>query len=189
VSLRLEPGDLSLATLDRLDVDSLAAFVGPERPLTGLAGLVDWRLCGAVSRAILAGTFAPEKGDVLLLPSGGRFPTPRVFCFGHSDGGDAALAAGARWACGVLAKAGAQSVAAALPAGPLAAALVRALVRASGEAGFSRLALLGEGRALAKEAEAAVREFGVDAEVVPFHSRAEPPPPAASLPGRGPVVR
>ena len=51
MKLRIELADLSLASLDALEVDSLAAFVGAERPLAGLPSLVDWRLAGAVSRA------------------------------------------------------------------------------------------------------------------------------------------
>jgi len=188
VRLRLEPRELSLAVLDGLDVDSLAAFVGPERPLQGLAGLVDWRLCGAVSRAILAGTFTPESGEVLLLPSGSRFRTPRIFCFGLASDGEAALRDGAVRACDVLAKAGAREVAAAL-SGPARASLVRELIRAGAARGFARMVLLGDGRALAREAEAAVRELRVEADVAPPESHARSSPPAASLPGRGSVVR
>ena len=51
-TLRIEPADLDLEALDALDVDSLAVFVGPERPLQNLAGWVDWRLCGALSDAL-----------------------------------------------------------------------------------------------------------------------------------------
>jgi hypothetical protein len=185
--LRLVPSDLSLAVLDALEVDSIAAFVGPERPLQGLAGLLDWRLCGAVSRAILEGTFTPERGEVLLLPSGGRLPTPRIFCFGLAgDASSAELVA--RRACDVLARAGARSVALALPPGTAGASLARALIEAGVKGGFSCHVLLGDGRAIARELEAAVRELRVDAEVALPASRGDGRG-AASLPAKGPVVR
>ena len=46
--LRVELAELGLPALDALEVDAIAAFVGSERPLQGLAGFVDWRLCGAL---------------------------------------------------------------------------------------------------------------------------------------------
>jgi len=186
---RVESGDLSLAALDALEVDSIAAFVGPERPLQGLAGLVDWRLCGAVSRAILARTFSPESGEALLLPSGGRFPVPRIFCFGLTGESEAAAEAAVRRACEVLAKAGARRVAVALPATRPGAPLARAWMEASLKAGFSLQVLLGDGRALARELDSAVREMRADAEVVAPVANVEPGRTAASLPARGPVVR
>lgn len=186
---RVEPCDLSLAALDALEADSMAAFVGAERPLQGLAGLVDWRLCGAVSRAILAQTFSPESGEALLLPSGGRFPVPRIFFFGLAGESDAAAEAAARHACEVLAKAGARRVAVALPPTHLGAPLARAWMEASLKAGFSSQVLLGDARALARELDGVVRELSANADVVAPVANVEPGQTAASLPPRGPVVR
>ena len=39
MTLRVEVADLSLGSLDALEVDSLGAFVGSERPLGGLLGV------------------------------------------------------------------------------------------------------------------------------------------------------
>ncbi|HET8732287.1 MAG TPA: hypothetical protein VFM45_00805, partial [Anaeromyxobacteraceae bacterium] len=71
---RLEVADLSLAVLDALDVEALAVLVGPERPLQGLAGLVDWRLCGALTRALRGGLYAGAPGEALLLLAGPERP-------------------------------------------------------------------------------------------------------------------
>ncbi|HTT72462.1 MAG TPA: peptidase M17, partial [Anaeromyxobacteraceae bacterium] len=82
MSVRIEMADLGLPAIDALDTEALALFVGPERPLQGLAGFADWRLCGLISRAIRDGRYEPETGEALLLPSGGRIAVPRIFCFG-----------------------------------------------------------------------------------------------------------
>ena len=82
---RIETAELSLQGIDGLDVDALAIFVGPERPLQGLAGFADWRLCGLISRAIRDGSYGPDSGEALLLPSGGRIAVPRIFCFGQPE--------------------------------------------------------------------------------------------------------
>jgi len=186
MTLRLVPRDLALATLDTLEVDAAAAFVGAERPLAGLAGLIDWRLCGALSRAILAGTFSPEKGEVLLVPSGGRLPIPRIFCFGVAAG--EATEDLARRASSVLAKAGVRSLALALSPGSAGSSLTRAFVQAGVREGFLRHVFLGsDPRALARELEAAVRDLRVDAAVEPPAPRGEGRG-AASLPPKGPVV-
>jgi hypothetical protein len=75
---RIEVAELSLATLDALDVGALAVMVGAERPLQGWAGLVDWRLAGALTRALADGLYTADAGEALLLPTMGRFAVPRV---------------------------------------------------------------------------------------------------------------
>lgn len=76
--------DIALHTLDTLKgVDALCLFVGEdERPLSGASGLVDWRLCGRLSRVLLDGFFQGARGEKLLLPGEGRLPIPRIFVFG-----------------------------------------------------------------------------------------------------------
>ncbi len=82
--MKLQTYDLGLDTLDHLEgADSLCLFVGEdERPLTGLAGFVDWRLCGRLSRVLQNGYFTGGKSDCLLLPTDGRIAMPRAFVFG-----------------------------------------------------------------------------------------------------------
>ena len=112
--------DIGLEGLDALaGVDALLLFVGEdERPLQGSAGYVDWRLCGQLSRLLVAGFFTGEAGDSLLLPADGRLPPARIFAvgLGHRDTLDAArLSSVLREAARVLTKAGAQSVALEVP--------------------------------------------------------------------------
>jgi hypothetical protein len=128
----LEPG---LAALDALtDFDSLCLLVTEdERPLGGAAGLVDWRLCGALSRLLKDSFFRGTPDERLLMPSLGRVPVERVFAVGLGRakavtalGFEHSLAAAAQ----MLERAAVQSVALALPSlpqlGPEAtAALVR----------------------------------------------------------------
>ncbi|MGA8890072.1 MAG: M17 family peptidase N-terminal domain-containing protein, partial [Anaeromyxobacteraceae bacterium] len=115
--LRIEVGELSLPSLDGLEVDSVAALVGAERPLAGLAALLDWRMAGAVSRAIRAGTVTPEHGEALLLPTQGRLRAPRIFLFGVDDPSPRSVALAVRHACEALRRAGAREIAVAFPHG------------------------------------------------------------------------
>ena len=110
----------SFATLDALSgAEALCLFVGAdERPLERVAGMVDWRLCGALSRVLKERFFVGTAGDWLLLPSGGRIPAERIFCVGLGPRAalSASVVAGAlRTAAGVLSRAGVQSVALELP--------------------------------------------------------------------------
>jgi hypothetical protein len=74
----------SLETLDGLTrFEALSVFVpDDERPLTGATGFLDWRLCGALSRALRTGFFAAAPGERLLLPTSGQLPFNKVFAFG-----------------------------------------------------------------------------------------------------------
>lgn len=192
MSLRLELADLGLPALDALDVDAVAVFVGPERPLQGLAGYADWRLCGALSRAIRAGYFGAEHGEVLLLPSGGRLGPTRIFCFGV---GDLALSANAfadacRRVCDTLARAASTSFATSLPAfeggGHLAARYwIEACIRFPGR----KVVLLGEPRALQRDLSDAKEVLACDVDIVSPQVRVELPRRGPALPSRSAVVR
>lgn len=115
---------LGLEGLDALVGVDLVAFVGEaERPLQGLAGLLDWRLCGALTRQLRAGAWSGAKGERVLTVTLGRLPSARLFVFGLGPQGvqPADVAA----AVEVAQKAGARQLAIALPE-PLAEALVEA---------------------------------------------------------------
>jgi len=193
VALKIEVADLGLPAIDGLDVDALAVFVGPERPLQGFAGFADWRLCGAISRAIRSGLFDGAQGEALLLPSGGRMHPARIFCFGlpaavplSADG----FLRAARQACEAMARAGSEAFASALP--PLAGDLPQAArlwLEASLVRPVRRQVLLGEGRALQRELAAARAASGADVEVIAPPSRVEMPPRARALPHVGAVIR
>jgi hypothetical protein len=78
---RVVPVDL--AALDALEGESLALFLWSNvKPLAGVTGYIDWRLCGALSQALQNGVFRADEGDVLLLPVSGRFGPRRLFLFG-----------------------------------------------------------------------------------------------------------
>jgi len=110
-------------TLDALD--SLAGYEAlclvvteDERPLTGAAGYVDWRMCGGLSRLLKAGFFTGQPGERLLTPSDGQLPPTRLFAVGLGRAGavtplglEHALTA----AVTMLKKAGVDSVVLALP--------------------------------------------------------------------------
>ena len=179
MTLRIELAEPSMASLDALEADSLAAFVGAERPLSGLPALVDWRLAGAVSRAILAGTVTPEHGEALLLPSGSRLRAARIFVFGVDDTSPRAIALAVRHACEALRRAGAREILIAFPLGAPLPVAARAWVESAAVARFARQVVLGDVRALAPALEGAARDLGVAIEVTRTTARVEQPPPTA----------
>jgi len=190
-SVRLEVAELSPAALEAARADALALFVGPERPLLGLAGHADWVLAGAVSRALRSGTYGGEAGEQLLLPTGGRLQIPRAFCFGVSvlPSDEASYRAVAYRALDALFRAGSRSQAVALPPfahgalDPATAARlwIEAVVRFPPE----RQLVLGDAPALRRDLGAARDALGARVEVV----AAEPPERAAALPGGAAMVR
>jgi hypothetical protein len=193
VALQITVADLSLAAIDALDVDALGVFVGPDRPLQGFAGYADWRLCGAISRAIRAGTFDGADGEALLLPSAGRIPAQRVLCFGLSRTPvtPERFLGASRVACEALARAGSEAFAIAPPpieGGDMALAarlwLEAALVRP-----VRRQVLLGDSRSWQRELAAALAETGADVEIVAPPTRVEMPGRPRALPHQGAVLR
>jgi hypothetical protein len=73
-----------LAALDALEgTEAICCFVAEdERPLSGAAGFLDWRLCGGLSRVLKAGFFRGAPGERLLFPSARQVPPPKIFAFG-----------------------------------------------------------------------------------------------------------
>jgi hypothetical protein len=194
VTLRIEVAELGLAAIDGLAVDALAVFVGPERPLQGFAGFADWRLCGAVSRAIRGGVFEARPDEALLLPSGGRIAPARVFCFGlpaEVPLSPEGFLHAARTGCEALARAGSEAFASAMPplAGGDAALAAKLWLEASLVRPVKRQVLLGEARALQRDLSAARAALGVEVEVLAPPSRVEMPPRGRALPHVGAVVR
>jgi len=193
VALRIEVAELGLQAIDGLDVDALAVFVGPERPLQGFAGFADWRLCGAISRAIRGGVFHAAPDEALLLPSGGRVAPPRIFCFGLPEvplSPEAFLHA-ARAACEALARAGSEAFATSLPplAGGDGAIAAKLWLEASLVRPVRRQVLLGEARALQRDLVAARDARSAEVDVVAPPSRVEMPSRGRALPHLGGVVR
>ncbi|HET6921641.1 MAG TPA: peptidase M17 [Anaeromyxobacteraceae bacterium] len=191
MALRVETADLGLASLDALEADALAVPVGPGRPLGGLAAFVDWRLCGAIARAVRGGLFSTEAEEALLVPTGRRLRVPRVFCFGLARDSldEAGFAAAARRVCDAMARAGSRAFAGALPRAEPGVAAARLWLEAALARPPERLVLLGDGRALARALEAARDELGADVEVAFSPPRAETSARAVGLPVRSAVVR
>src|SRR5688572_11813098 len=53
-----------------------------ERPLRGAPGLVDWRLCGLISRLILRGRLRGTTGETVLVAARPRLTFEKLFLFG-----------------------------------------------------------------------------------------------------------
>ncbi len=77
---------LDLARWDETARDCLVLPVfRDDRPLRGAAGLVDWRLCGRLSRLIKANRATADAGETMLLPPGRRLRFKRVMWFGLGE--------------------------------------------------------------------------------------------------------
>jgi hypothetical protein len=166
---RIEVADLSLAVIDVLDVDAVAVLVGAERPLQGLAGLVDWRLCGALTRTLEDGLYAAAPDEALLLPTGGRLRAGRVVALGLPvPNRPEAFLAAARRACQVLARAGCAAFAAGVPAleGGDSRLAARLWLEAVAGSAVERLVLLGDVRTLQADLSAVRAESKLPVAVV-----------------------
>jgi hypothetical protein len=78
--LFLEP---DLRALDGAGAELLAcAAWSDERPMRGLAGLLDWRLAGRLSALAKDGFLKGDLGEVLLVPGRPHLPFEKVLVFG-----------------------------------------------------------------------------------------------------------
>jgi hypothetical protein len=69
--------------LDALHSEAICApFFSDERPLRGVLGLIDWRLCGFVSRMIMQGVVHGSSGEAVLVPLRPRLRMDKLFLFG-----------------------------------------------------------------------------------------------------------
>lgn len=180
--MRLSFADAGLAPLDALSgVEAACLFVfEDERPLRGLAGYVDWRLCGGLSRILSEGKFVGAPGDALLFPVFGRLGTAKLFCFGAGrKRGQPRDAFGKtlRAACEAMTKAGVKSFATFLP--PLEGAGDADRAKAflvEGAASFKgeRIVLFGDARALCAafhEAAGTMKGLELDKDPLPAPGR------------------
>jgi len=80
-TLALEVGDAE--SLARVGADvAVAGFFRDQRPLRGGAGVADWRLCGFLSRLLVAARAQGEIGEAVLTTTHGRFRAPRLLLVG-----------------------------------------------------------------------------------------------------------
>ena len=76
-------GPLTLESVDKLSADGLLLFVAQdERPLQGLAGLVDWRLSGGVSRLLKKAWITGEVAEHVLTPGATDVGVERILAIG-----------------------------------------------------------------------------------------------------------
>ena len=74
---------ITLDAVDQAAAESLCLFVAAdERPLTGLAGLVDWRLTARLSRLLRGGQLTGQAGEAVLTSAGPRLGFRKMFLFG-----------------------------------------------------------------------------------------------------------
>ncbi len=72
-----------LRRLDETTAEVIACGVYRDtRPLTGLAGLLDWRMAGRLSKLAKQGFLLGEVGEVLVVPSRPRLPFDKLLAFG-----------------------------------------------------------------------------------------------------------
>lgn len=72
-----------LRRLDTAKGEALSmSLFSDERPLRGALGLVDWRLCGLLSRLIVRGRVAGREGEKVLVPSRPKLAFDKLFLFG-----------------------------------------------------------------------------------------------------------
>lgn len=72
-----------LRRLDEVSAEVIACSVyRDERPMRGLAGLIDWRLAGRLSRLAKQGFLLGEVGELLAVPVRPRLPFDKVLVLG-----------------------------------------------------------------------------------------------------------
>ena len=80
--------DLKFVGPDLRDIDGASAEViacaiwEDQRPMLGLAGLLDWRLAGGLSALAKSGFLTGARGEVLMVPGRPRLPFEKVLLFG-----------------------------------------------------------------------------------------------------------
>lgn len=73
--------DLRRFDLLKAEAISIPVF-SDERPPRGPLGLLDWRLCGRVSKLIQRGQLTGERGEIVLVPARPRLTFEKLFLFG-----------------------------------------------------------------------------------------------------------
>ena len=95
----------SLRSLDELQAEVLVLpFCSDERPLCGATGLVDWRLCGALSRKLMAGYLDGHFGEKGFLAAPARIKSEGLLLVGLGESAEFDLTR-AQQACALIADA------------------------------------------------------------------------------------
>jgi hypothetical protein len=76
-----------LRQLDAIPCEALAIpFFADERPPRGALGLVDWRLCGMISKMLVRNRIRGDYGETVLVPGRPRLNVDKLFLFGLGSG-------------------------------------------------------------------------------------------------------
>ncbi|MBC7792585.1 MAG: peptidase M17 [Clostridia bacterium] len=133
-------------TLDGLDAwmgDAIGLFIFSDvKPLAGVAGFVDWRACGALSRTLEGHNFEGARGESMLLSAKMRSSYRRLFVFGlgsTSDVDAGIMRNECRKAVQAMKDAGVVEISLAAPASRSKKDLEKEFVRAAATAIFSEL--------------------------------------------------
>ncbi len=70
------------AALERVPAALAAVALFAERPLRGVTGRADWRLCGQLSELVASSRVAGEPGEAVLLPTFGGLRAPLLLALG-----------------------------------------------------------------------------------------------------------
>ena len=193
---------LTLEAIDEAAAESLCLFIAAdERPLTGLAGLADWRLSGKLSRLLRGGVVTGEAGEAVLTPGGSRLAFQKLFLFGVGPSGqsDEELAATVAGGLRKLAHAGVHEAALQLPARLSADAGIRTLLDELQGPGRALLFSADPQKLVAALSQVATRgQANVERRVVkvpgpaaparPTPPGVKPYPPRATPPGTAPAI-
>jgi hypothetical protein len=81
VDIRFVPPDLR--RLGDANVEAAVATLWrDERPMRGLAGLLDWRLAGRLSAMLMSGFLAGDAGEAMLVPGKPHLPFEKLLLVG-----------------------------------------------------------------------------------------------------------
>ncbi|NNE19006.1 MAG: hypothetical protein HKN10_11070 [Myxococcales bacterium] len=93
------------SSLDELQTEVIVLpFFSDERPLRGTAGLIDWRLCGSLSRKLMAGYLQGTFGEKALVANPGKLKAERLLLIGLGESASFDQSV-ARKACALIAQA------------------------------------------------------------------------------------
>jgi hypothetical protein len=108
-----------LKQIDTLRCDGLALpWFSDERPLRGALGLIDWRLCGFVSKLVVDGALRGAPLETVLIPGRPKFALSKLFVVGlgsRAEFDDTGFARASQHMLETLHRAGARTLALVLP--------------------------------------------------------------------------
>jgi hypothetical protein len=108
-----------LAQIDALRCEALALpFFSDDKPLRGALGLLDWRMCGFVSRQLRAGKIEGAPLETILIPGRPKLSMDKLFVLGlgaRASFDEAMLSIALRHLLDTLARARVRSTALVLP--------------------------------------------------------------------------